>query len=141
MVRITGKDLQLLSLLRKDGRMSWTDVASHMGVSRVAVQNRARRLQQKGIILGYSVVIASGAETHEHSLHFFRIKLKRGATTDMLIEAVRERWTDVSCWPVSGQWNAVVQVIGQDITQVEAMALEIGQMNSVSAVELDSPFA
>ena len=47
-------DAQLLRLLVQDGRRSYTDLAKDTGLSTSAVHQRVRRLEQRGVITGYS---------------------------------------------------------------------------------------
>jgi Lrp/AsnC family leucine-responsive transcriptional regulator len=50
-------DRQILRLLSQDGRMSFTDLGRATGLSTSAVHQRVRRLEQRGIIRGYTVVV------------------------------------------------------------------------------------
>lgn len=47
-------DRKLLRLLVGDGRRSYTDLARDTGLSTSAVHQRVRRLEQRGVILGYT---------------------------------------------------------------------------------------
>ena len=46
-------DRQIMALLARDGRMSFTDLAKETGLSVSAVHQRVRRLEQRGVIRGY----------------------------------------------------------------------------------------
>ena len=46
-------DEQILALLSRDGRMSFTELGRKVGLSTSATQQRVRRLEQRGIITGY----------------------------------------------------------------------------------------
>jgi DNA-binding Lrp family transcriptional regulator len=48
-------DLQLLALLRQNARMSVADLAHKLRVSRGTVGNRIRKLEDSGVIGGYTV--------------------------------------------------------------------------------------
>jgi len=50
-------DRQILRLLSQDGRMSFTDLGRATGLSTSAVHQRVRRLEQRGVIRGYTAVI------------------------------------------------------------------------------------
>ena len=51
----TNKDI--LRLLRDNGRMSFTEIGESLGLSRVAVKKRVKKLEEAGIIRGYKAVI------------------------------------------------------------------------------------
>ena len=46
-------DRQIVAVLSADGRVSYTDLAERVGLSVSAVHQRVRRLEQRGVILGY----------------------------------------------------------------------------------------
>jgi Lrp/AsnC family leucine-responsive transcriptional regulator len=50
-------DNHILSLLRQDGRMSHAAIAKQVGLSGPAVHERVRKLEQAGVIAGYTAVI------------------------------------------------------------------------------------
>src|SRR4051794_3740738 len=53
-------DREIVRLLARDGRMSYTDLARATGLSTSAVHQRVRRLEQRGVIKGYAAVVAAG---------------------------------------------------------------------------------
>jgi Lrp/AsnC family leucine-responsive transcriptional regulator len=50
-------DIQLVNLLQMDGRQSASDLAQQVGMSVPAVSERIRKLQEMGVILGFTAVI------------------------------------------------------------------------------------
>ena len=54
-------DREIVRLLARDGRMSYTDLARATGLSTSAVHQRVRRLEQRGVIKGYTAVVAADA--------------------------------------------------------------------------------
>ena len=50
-------DNLIVNLLLEDGRMSYSDIAERAGISRTAVKNRVKHLEDSGIIKGYRAVI------------------------------------------------------------------------------------
>jgi DNA-binding Lrp family transcriptional regulator len=52
---MTAKDDELLGLLRVNAREPVASLARKLGISRTTVQDRLRRLEQTGVIEGYSV--------------------------------------------------------------------------------------
>jgi len=50
-------DNQILKLLSKNSRMSYVEIGEKVSLSRVAVRNRIKDMEEKGIIEQYSIVI------------------------------------------------------------------------------------
>ena len=64
-------DRQILRLLARDGRMSFTDLAKATGLSVSAVHTRVKRLEQRGVVRGYCATIDPSApdDTPERLAH------------------------------------------------------------------------
>ncbi|MGD1855844.1 MAG: Lrp/AsnC family transcriptional regulator [Leptolyngbyaceae cyanobacterium] len=50
-------DSKILDALMTDGRVTWSDLATRFGVSSPAISDRVRRLEKRGVIQGYRVVV------------------------------------------------------------------------------------
>jgi Lrp/AsnC family transcriptional regulator, leucine-responsive regulatory protein len=50
-------DRQIVRLLAENGRMSYTELGKHTGLSTSAVHQRVRRLEERGVIKGYAAVV------------------------------------------------------------------------------------
>ncbi|MFP3391383.1 Lrp/AsnC family transcriptional regulator [Brevibacillus sp. SIMBA_040] len=50
-------DLSILALLRENGRLLWKDIGEQVHLSGQAVGNRIRRMEEQGIITGYTTLI------------------------------------------------------------------------------------
>ena len=54
-------DTQLLTLLRHNGRRSISDLAQELGLSRATVRARIERMENRGDIVGYTVILRADA--------------------------------------------------------------------------------
>src|SRR6188472_2660923 len=57
LTRMEDLDRRLVGLLLADGRMSYTDLGKATGLSTSAVHQRVKRLEQRGLILGYGATV------------------------------------------------------------------------------------
>jgi Lrp/AsnC family leucine-responsive transcriptional regulator len=55
--RVEETDRRIVSLLAADGRMSFTDLGKATGLSTSAVHQRVKRLEQRGLIKGYTATL------------------------------------------------------------------------------------
>ncbi|HEX6500501.1 MAG TPA: Lrp/AsnC family transcriptional regulator [Micromonosporaceae bacterium] len=51
-------DQAIVAALSEDGRLSYTDLAEKVGLSVSAVHQRVRRLEQRGVIVGYAARVS-----------------------------------------------------------------------------------
>jgi DNA-binding Lrp family transcriptional regulator len=54
---IDSKDVMILNMLSIDARLSMTEMARRLGMTRTAVRYRLRELEDDGIIEGYTVIV------------------------------------------------------------------------------------
>lgn len=55
--RIDQTDEEIIALLREDARRTFADIAERVSISAPAVKRRVDRLQQEGLILGYTAIV------------------------------------------------------------------------------------
>lgn len=70
-------DRRILNFLRQDGRMSLAAIAKEVGLSGPAVHERVRKLEQNGVIAGYSALIDPEALDRSH-VAFVMVTLSEG---------------------------------------------------------------
>lgn len=70
MYQIDATDREILELLKRDARISYSDIAEEVHLSRVAVRERILQMQKNGIILGFTVLINSAAYNKSCSVYF-----------------------------------------------------------------------
>jgi Lrp/AsnC family leucine-responsive transcriptional regulator len=56
-MRIDDKDLQILALVQRDARLPQAEVGRRVGLSTAAVNERLKKLEQRGIITGYAALV------------------------------------------------------------------------------------
>lgn len=70
-------DRHILRLLREDGRMAVAQIAKEVNLSGPAVHERVRKLEQRGVIAGYSAVLDPAALDRSH-IAFVLVTLSEG---------------------------------------------------------------
>ncbi|MGL5405500.1 MAG: Lrp/AsnC family transcriptional regulator [Propionibacteriaceae bacterium] len=117
-------DRQILRLLAKDGRISYTEIGRETGLSTSAAQQRVRRLEQRGIITGYRAEI--NPEALGKMLTAF-ISLKPGDPTEpMPIVAILTAMPEViSCYSVAGDASFLIKVEVENPLALESLLAQI----------------
>ena len=128
-MKITEADEQLLSLLREDARASTAQIARRLDLSRTTVQNRITRLEQEGVIRGYTVRVDEGVEQARIRAHIMITVLpKKMAAVVKELHGIPEVRTLQS---VSGSFDLVALGVVGDVHQMDVLTDRIGAIDGV----------
>jgi Lrp/AsnC family leucine-responsive transcriptional regulator len=142
LARVEDIDRQILRLLSHDGRMSFTDLGRATGLSTSAVHQRVRRLEQRGVIRGYTVVVEPNAVGLSLTAFISVTPLDPAAPDD-----VPDRLNGIpdieACHSVAGEENYILKVRCDSPAALESLLAKIRSEASVSTrttVVLSTPY-
>lgn len=136
-------DAQILGLLARDGRMSYTDIGKATGLSTSAAQQRVRRLEQRGVISGYRAVIDPAA-LGKLLTAFISVTTTDPTEDTELPRRLADLPEVVSCYSVAGRASYLVMARVETPTDLERVLTEIrqrGHANTETQLVLSVPFA
>ena len=123
-------DRRLVEALRANGRLSWAELGRLVGMSGPSVQERVRRLEDRGVLRGYHAAV----DPEQVGLGTSAlVGLFQGddTETDDVVEAVRQVPAVEDCWFVAGEAELVVKVRVPDVAALEAT---VGVLRKVRGV-------
>jgi len=132
----------IVSLLTSDGRMSFTELARRTGLSVSAAQQRVRRLEERGVIKGYSAVV-SAEEIGLPLTAFVSIKAFDPAAPDDAPERLAYLTAIEACHSVAGDESYILKVRVASPHELEDLLQEIRAAANVSThttIVLSTPF-
>ena len=135
-------DRELLRLLVEDGRRSYADLARDSGLSTSAVHQRVRRLEQRGVISGYSARLDPVLVGLPLSA-FVSIQPIDPAAPDDAPERLRHLSAIEACHSVAGVESYILQVRVGSPAELEQLLQEIRAAAGVSTrttVVLSTPW-
>src|SRR3712207_3032188 len=106
---VDGTDRKILQLLAADGRMSFTDLGKATGLSTSAVHQRVKRLEQRGLILGYGATV-NHEEIGLPLTAFISIRPIDPSEPDDSPERLRDIPEIESCWSVAGEESYILKI-------------------------------
>jgi len=127
-------DRRILSLLARDGRMSYTDIGKETGLSTSAAQQRVRRLEQRGVIKGYAAVL-DAAELGLLVTAFVAIKPFDPSQADDAPDRLQHIEEIISCYSVAGEANYLLKVQAPTMAHLEST---LGRIRSAAKVSTDT---
>lgn len=135
-------DQQILALLARDGRMSYTDIGRETGLSTSAAQQRVRRLEQRGVITGYRALINPEA-LGKLLTAFIELRASDPDADEDVPDRVRALPDVVSCYSVAGDSShlLIVQVeTPQDLESLLSKIRTSARVTTRTTLVLSVPF-
>lgn len=128
-----GTDQQLLSLLRQDARLTVATLAHKLGVSRGTVTNRIRKLEDAGIIVGYTVRLRPDASPDEITA-WMSIAVEgneaRTVIASLLGEPGVARLSDTN-----GRWDLLAELRAENLAGLSKVMERVRLIRGISHTE------
>ena len=135
-------DRKIVSLLARNGWMSFTELAKQAGLSVSAVHQRVRRLEQDGVIKGYAAMF-SPEDVGLPLTAFVSIKPFDAAAPDDLPQRLQHLSAIEACHSVAGDENYILKVRVPSPAALEELLNQIRTVGGVSTrttVVLSTPY-
>ncbi len=135
-------DRRLVGLLVRDGRMSYTDLGRATGLSTSAVHQRVRRLEERGVITGYTATVSPQALSLPLTALISVTPFDPSAPDD-----VPERLSHIveieDCYSVAGEESYILKVrvsIPSDLEDLLARIRSAANVSTRTTVVLSTPW-
>lgn len=124
-IKLDSFDHAILRHLSVDGRVSVTELANRIGLTKSPTQARLRRLEEHGAILGYRALIDPHQINAAH-IAFVEVKLSdtREAALSAFEEAVRRVPEIEECHLIAGAFDYLLKVRSSDIASYRRVLAE-----------------
>lgn len=126
-------DTKMVAELRRNARISLSDLASVVGLSRVTVRARLKRLQAEGVIIGFTVVLAEDVQTHPvRGLMMLGIE---GRGADRISRAIGGNAAVQAIHSTNGKWDLIVELGTETLIDLDKVLAKIRKLDGVSTSE------
>ncbi len=132
MFNMDSLDRQLLGLLRDNARTTVLDLASTLGVSRATVQNRMRRLERDGVILGYTVRLQAPDDAMR--IRALMLILVEG-DGDALIPQIQAEPAVRLLHTTNGRWDLIAEIETDTLAEFDRVLRRIRTIPGVANSE------
>ena len=123
-------DRRILSILRRDARTPYTEIAERVGTSEGTVRNRVERLTEDGGIERFTVTTRTG-----NVKAMIEISVEMNVNTAGVSERLVE-WDEVDfVWQVSGEDDVVLVVDAVDTTAVNDLISQARELDEVKSTK------
>ncbi|MCV9908239.1 Lrp/AsnC family transcriptional regulator [Brucella sp. HL-2] len=126
MATLDSIDRNIIRSLRRDGRMTNSQLASEVGLSQSACLRRVQILEESGVIRGYTAIVGSSGGD-ERLVAIVRITLDRQTEEylNRFEEAVRRHPEVQECYLMTGDADYILRVEAENAASYEIIHKEI----------------
>ena len=122
-------DAQLLALLRADARQPIAQLAKELGISRGQLYSRLSRLEEEGVVAGYTVRLGSAFSASRVRAH---VMIKTLPRFNREVEQALARIRSVQAiHAISGEYDIIAMLEAESGVQLNELIAEIGLLAGV----------
>ena len=128
-MELSSKDEHMIMLLRENGRLSVSELARQLSVSRTAAQMRLQKLERNGVIEGYSVRLSD-----EHAKNRVRalvmVKFPPGKLADIQL-ALTKILHITTVYSISGPFDLAAVITAPSMGVLDEVIDQIGCLEGI----------
>ena len=126
-------DRQLVGLLRSNARMPAATIARTLGVARGTVQNRIARLEQEGVIAGYTVRLA--APDDDRRITALMLIAVEGNNVEKVLRSLRGDASVSTLHTTNGRWDIIAELRADTLEEFDRVLSRIRRIEGVANSE------
>ena len=126
-------DQDLIALLRKDARTSVAVLAKKLGVSRGTVSNRITKLEDAGVIVGYTVRLRPDAQPNEIKA-WMGVAVEGNETRAVIASLLGEPGV-ATLHDTNGRWDLLAELRAANLSELSQVLERIRLVRGISSTE------
>ena len=118
-------DRAIVALLQEDGRRTNAELAETIGLSQSACHRRIQRLQEEGVINGFTVVI-DRRKVGLSAMGYVTVKMEShdAKMLEAFVRGVEAIDEIIACYAIAGDGDYILQVVAADLDAFSEVALK-----------------
>lgn len=126
-------DQGLIALLRKNARMNVADLAHKLKVSRGTVNNRMRKLEDAGVIQGYTLQLRP--ESQPHVIRAWMGVLVEGNQTKLVTASLLGEPGVAALHDTNGRWDLLAEIEADSMADLSSVLERIRLIKGIRGTE------
>lgn len=128
---LDSKDRRILALVQRDGKMSQSLIAKHVGLSTAAVNERLKKLEQAGVIRRFAAQVDAQALGMQVAA-FIEVFIEHPRFEEGVLKRILELDEIQECHHITGEFSLLLKVRVRDMETLQKLILS--QLNGVEGV-------
>jgi DNA-binding Lrp family transcriptional regulator len=126
-------DRQLIGLLRGNARLPAATIARNLRVARGTVQNRIARLEQDGVIVGYTVRLAASDDARR--ITALTMIAVEGNNAEKVLRSLRGDAAVSALHTTNGRWDIIAELRADTLEEFDRVLSRIRRIEGVANSE------
>jgi len=126
-------DAKIIAELRRNGRISLSDLAAVVGLSRVTVRARLTRLEAAGVIIGYTVRLSD--DIRQSPVRGLMMLGIEGRGTERILGQLRGLAAVQAIHTTNGSWDLIIELATETLDALDIVITRIRNLDGVKTSE------
>ncbi len=131
--KMDTNDRKIIAELRRDSRMSLSDLSDVIGLSRVTVRTRLDRLINEGTILGFTVILKE--DTQRSPVRGLTMLAIEGSGADRIKRQLSGVPAVQAIHATNGKWDLIAELGTETLEELDEVLARIRRMTGVMSSE------
>lgn len=123
-------DASIIALLKRNARMSVTQMSHELGVSRVTIDSHIKKMETSGVITGYTVTL--GAEEFRHSVSGWIMINVLPNEEEGVIDKMISMPEITRLYTTNGRWDLTAEI---QTSTLEAFDTAISRLRQIPGIK------
>lgn len=133
MRNMDSTDQQLIALLRQNARAPVAELAQRLRVSRGTVANRIRKLEDEGVLVGYTVLLRPDVETQRITA-WMSITVDGNQTREVIAHLLGEPGV-AALHDTNGRWDLLAELRAPNLGELAAVLERVRLIKGIAGTE------
>ena len=126
-------DASIIALLKRNARMSVTQMSHELGASRVTINSHIRKMEQSGIITGYTVTL--GAEEFRHNVSGWIMITVDASKEEAVIDKLAGMPQIARLFTTNGRWDLAAEIQTSTLESLDAAISRLRQIPGIKETD------
>lgn len=126
-------DLRLVALLKRNARMSVTQMSYELNASRITIDSHIKKLEESGVITGYTVKL--GSEEFRHKVSGWILINAEANKEEGAIAQMIEMPELTRLHTTNGKWDLAAEIQTQTLEEFDRAISKLRQIEGITETE------